>query len=41
MIEELLDKYSTDKHYELLIEIINKMKEREELDEEEDEDSEY
>jgi len=35
MIEELLDKYSTDQFDDLLIEIIKKMKERKENNEEE------
>ena len=36
MIEELLDKYSVDKFDDLLIEIIKRMKERKENEEEED-----
>ena len=36
MIEELLDRYSVDKFDDLLIEIIKRMKERKENEEEED-----
>ncbi len=36
MIEELLDKYPVDKFEDLLIEIIKRMKERKENEEEED-----
>ena len=36
MIEELLDKYSVDEFDDLLIEIINRMKERKEKESEEE-----
>ena len=36
MIEELLDKYSVDEFDDLLIEIINRMKERKETESEEE-----
>lgn len=40
MIEELLDNYSTDEHYNLLIDIIKHMKEREEIEKLEEEENE-
>tara|TARA_R100001082_G_C4233472_1_gene104243 strand:- start:71 stop:256 length:186 start_codon:yes stop_codon:yes gene_type:complete len=40
MIEELLDKYSVDEFDDLLLLIINRMKERKEIEEEENDNNE-